>query len=196
MVIFTCRWSWLRTELTTIKLPKMPTTEQKIRTTLQCIDNTQFQSPPKDSAMGRVSGKSGWKPWRNLFYWDMDTWKCFWSSSIHWLSDPIFPCKYATGQNFVHTIKKEGVCFGQTPLLGLVHTLNPYTFKSEFCTVVRCLVYQTFLMPHFHLHGTWNLFALKVLLKCLQLKRLKVGIQTRHSDNLTPDSDLVISFCL
>ena len=29
IVIFTCRWSWLRTELTTIRLPKMPTTEQE-----------------------------------------------------------------------------------------------------------------------------------------------------------------------
>ena len=25
-------------------------------------------------------------------------------------------CSYANGQNFVHTIKREGVCFGQPPL--------------------------------------------------------------------------------
>ena len=25
-------------------------------------------------------------------------------------------CNYANGQNFVHTIKREGVCFGQPPL--------------------------------------------------------------------------------
>ena len=31
IVIFTCRWSWLQTELTTIRLPKMPTTEQEDR---------------------------------------------------------------------------------------------------------------------------------------------------------------------
>ena len=29
-------------------------------------------------------------------------------------------------------------------LLGLVHILKPYTFKSEFRTVVRCLVYVIF----------------------------------------------------
>ena len=29
ILMVTCKWSWFLTELTTIKLPKIPTTEQK-----------------------------------------------------------------------------------------------------------------------------------------------------------------------